>query len=63
MRTEGLLFDPLTKAVPVAQGQYQGLDQINLGPLPVRIGPGQKQIVIRQEDGIANVSTVTFRVE
>jgi uncharacterized protein (TIGR03437 family) len=101
VRTEDLLFDPLTKAAkavpvspgdqvylilygtgmrggaatatvgevavpvagPVAQGQYQGLDQINLGPLPLRIGPGQKQIVIRQEDGIANVSTVTFRVE
>ena len=101
VRTEDLLFDPLTKAAkavpvspgdqvylilygtgmrggtatatvgevavpvagPVAQGQYQGLDQINLGPLPLRIGPGQKQIVIRQEDGIANISTVTFRVE
>jgi uncharacterized protein (TIGR03437 family) len=101
VRTEDLLFDPLTKAAkavpvaagdqvylilygtgmrggaatatvgevavpvagPVAQGQYQGLDQINLGPLPLRIGPGQKQIVIRQEDGIANIATVTFRVE
>ncbi len=101
VRSEDLLFDPLTKAAkavpvspgdqvylilygtgmrgggatatvgevgvpvsgPVAQGQYQGLDQINLGPLPLRIGPGQKQIVIRQEDGIANVTTVAFRVE
>jgi len=45
---------------PVAQGQYQGLDQINLGPLPLRIGPGQRQIVIRQGDALANEVTVTF---
>lgn len=49
-------------AGPVAQGQYQGLDQINLGPLPLRIGYGQKQIVIRQGDDVANIVTVTFRV-
>ncbi|MEO8096435.1 MAG: pectin acetylesterase-family hydrolase [Acidobacteriota bacterium] len=48
-------------AGPVAQGQYQGLDQINLGPLPLRIGLGQKQIVIRQGDDLANIVTVTFR--
>jgi uncharacterized protein (TIGR03437 family) len=48
---------------PVAHGLYPGLDQINLGPLPLRIGPGQKQIVIRQDDAISNVTTVTFRVE
>jgi len=45
---------------PVAQGQYQGLDQINLGPLPLRIGAGQRQIVIRQGDALANEVTVTF---
>ena len=99
VRTEGFLFDPLTKADtgvpvaagdqiflilygtglrggpatatvgdiavpvagPVAQGQYQGLDQINLGPLPLRIGLGQKQIVIRQGDDLANIVTVTFK--
>jgi len=48
-------------AGPVAQGQYEGLDQINLGPLPLRIGPGSKQIVIRQGDDLANIVTVTFR--
>lgn len=48
-------------AGPAAQSQYPGLDQINLGPLPLRIGYGQKQIVIRQGDGISNVVTVTFR--
>lgn len=48
-------------AGPVAQGQYPGLDQINLGPLPLRIGYGQKQIVIRQGDAVANPVSVTFR--
>lgn len=48
-------------AGPVAQGQYEGLDQINLGPLPLRIGPGLKEIVIRQGDALANVVTVLFR--
>jgi len=48
-------------AGPVAQSQFQGLDQINLGPLPLRIGHGQKQIVIRQGENIANIVTVTFR--
>jgi uncharacterized protein (TIGR03437 family) len=47
-------------AGPVAQGQYPGLDQINLGPLPLRIGYGQKQIVIRQGDALANIVTVTL---
>jgi uncharacterized protein (TIGR03437 family) len=99
-RSEGLLFDPNTKADtgvpaaagdqiylilygtgmrggkatatvggvevpvtgPVAQSQYPGLDQINLGPLPLRIGYGQKQIVIRQGDSVANFVTVTFRI-
>jgi uncharacterized protein (TIGR03437 family) len=48
-------------AGPVAQGQYQGLDQINLGPLPLRIGAGVKEIVVRQGDRIANIVTVAFR--
>lgn len=48
-------------AGPVAQGQYPGLDQINLGPLPLRIGYGSKQIVIRQGEDVANITTVTFR--
>jgi hypothetical protein len=48
-------------AGPVAQGQYQGLDQINLGPLPLRIGYGTKEIVIRQGEEISNFTTVTFR--
>lgn len=46
---------------PVAQGQYAGLDQINLGPLPPRVGYGLKEIVIRQGDSLANTVTVTLR--
>ncbi len=45
---------------PVAHSQFQGLDQINLGPLPLRIGSGSKTIIIRQGDDIANLTTVTF---
>lgn len=98
-RSEGLLFDPATRAVapipaapgdqiylilygtgmrggpatatvgdvavpvagPVAQGQYQGLDQINLGPLPLQIGYGQKEIVVRQGEDLSNAVTVAFR--
>jgi len=98
-RSEGLLFDPATRAVapipaapgdqiylilygtgmrggpatatvgdvavpvagPVAQGQYQGLDQINLGPLPIQIGYGQKEIVVRQGEDLSNAVTVAFR--
>lgn len=52
---------PVPVAGPVAHGQYPGLDQINLGPLPLRIGYGRKPIVIRQGDALANVVTVTFR--
>ena len=48
-------------AGPVAQGQYQGLDQINLGPLPLRIGAGTKEIIIRQGDSLANATQVAFR--
>jgi uncharacterized protein (TIGR03437 family) len=49
-------------AGPVAQPQYPGLDQINLGPLPLRIGYGTKTITIRQGDRVANTVQVNFRV-
>ncbi len=45
----------------MAQGRYQGLDRINLDPLPARAGLGQKEIVIRQGEDISNIMTVTFR--
>lgn len=48
-------------AGPVAQGQYQGLDQINLGPLPAQIGYGQKEIIVRQGEELSNAVTVAFR--
>jgi uncharacterized protein (TIGR03437 family) len=47
-------------AGPVAQGQFLGLDQINLGPLPLRIGYGTKLIVVRQGDDLSNDTSVTF---
>jgi uncharacterized protein (TIGR03437 family) len=50
-------------AGPVAQSQYPGLDQINLGPLPLAIGAGLKEIVIRQGERTSNPVTVTFRRE
>lgn len=50
-------------AGPVAQGQYQGLDQINLGPLPARIGLGRKEILLRQGDALSNSTFVTFKLE
>ena len=50
-------------AGPVAQSQYPGLDQINLGPLPLKIGEGLKEIVIRQGERVANSVNVVFRAE
>lgn len=58
--TVGGVSVPILGGRPVAQPQYPGLDQVNLGPLPLRIGYGTKDIVIRQGDRIANVVTVTF---
>ncbi|MFN7919420.1 MAG: pectin acetylesterase-family hydrolase [Bryobacteraceae bacterium] len=48
-------------AGPVGHPLYPGVDQINLGPLPLRIGYGQKQIVIRQGERVSNTVTVTFK--
>ena len=48
-------------AGPVAQGQFDGLDQINLGPLPRELaGRGEVDIVITVDGKQANVVTVTF---
>ena len=47
---------------PVAQGQYPGLDQINLGPLPLaRIGAGAKEISVRQGAVVSNTVSASFR--
>jgi len=48
-------------AGPVAQSQFPGLDQINLGPLPARIGLGAKEIIIRQGNVLANTVMVGFK--
>ncbi len=46
---------------PVAQGEFDGLDQINIGPLPRSLaGRGEVQIVITIDGKQANVVTVAF---
>jgi uncharacterized protein (TIGR03437 family) len=54
------------KSVPVlssgAQGEYQGLDQVNVGPLPPSLaGGGQTGIVLTAGGQTANTVNVTFR--
>ncbi len=50
---------PVPFAGPVAQGQFEGLDQINLGPLPRTLaGRGVVEIVITVDGKQANVVTV-----
>jgi len=54
------------KSVPVlssgAQGQYPGLDQVNIGPLPSSlVGSGQTNIVLSAGGQAANTVNVTFR--
>jgi len=54
------------KSVPApssgAQGQYQGLDQVNVGPLPPSLaGAGQTNIVLTADGQTANTVNVTFR--
>jgi uncharacterized protein (TIGR03437 family) len=48
-------------AGPVAQGEFAGLDQINLGPLPRSLaGRGEVDIVVTVDGTPANVVTVAF---
>jgi uncharacterized protein (TIGR03437 family) len=54
------------KSVPVlssgAQGQYLGLDQVNIGPLPASLaGSGQTNIVLTAGGQAANTVNVTFK--
>jgi uncharacterized protein (TIGR03437 family) len=47
---------------PVAQGQYLGLDQVNLGPVPRSLaGKGEQDVVLTVDGKQANVVTVAFR--
>lgn len=49
-------------AGPVAQGQYAGLDQLNLGPIPRSLaGKGELDIVLTVDGKPANVVTAAFR--
>ena len=49
-------------AGPVAQGQYAGLDQVNLGPLPRSLaGKGEQDVVLTVDGKQANVVTVRLR--
>jgi uncharacterized protein (TIGR03437 family) len=49
-------------AGPVAQGQYEGLDQVNLGPLPSSlVGRGEIEIVLTVDGKTANRATVTVK--
>ena len=54
------------QSVPVlswgAQGQYEGLDQVNIGPLPASLkGTGQANIVLQASGQTANTVNLTFR--
>ena len=49
-------------AGPVAQSQYAGLDQLNLGPLPRALaGRGELTIVVTVDGKAANAVTVSLR--
>jgi uncharacterized protein (TIGR03437 family) len=49
-------------AGPVAQGQYPGLDQVNLGPLPRSLaGRGEVEIALTTSGKVANGVTVRFQ--
>ena len=46
---------------PVAQGEFVGLDQVNVGPLPSALaGRGQVDVVLTLGDRTANVVAVSF---
>ena len=49
-------------AGPVAQGQYVGLDQVNLGPLPAALaGRGEVPVVLTVDGKSANTVSVSIR--
>jgi uncharacterized protein (TIGR03437 family) len=49
-------------AGPVAQGEYEGLDQVNLGPLPASLaGRGEVEIEVSVEAKAANKVTVSIK--
>jgi uncharacterized protein (TIGR03437 family) len=53
---------PVPFAGPVAQGEFDGLDQLNLGPLPRELsGRGEVEIVIAIDGKEANIVTVSIQ--
>ena len=53
---------PVPFSGPVAQGQFDGLDQLNIGPLPRSLaGRGEVEIVVTVDGKQANIVTVTFQ--
>jgi uncharacterized protein (TIGR03437 family) len=52
---------PVPFSGPVEQGEFEGLDQLNIGPLPRSLaGRGEVEIVITVDGKQANVVTVAF---
>ena len=45
----------------VAQGQYPGLDQINIGPLPANLASGPVTVRLFADVAVANVITVRLQ--
>ena len=53
---------PVSFAGPVAQGQFDGLDQINLGPLPRSLaGRGEVEVIVTVDGKQANAVTLTIQ--
>ena len=51
---------PVLGAVP--QGEFVGLDQINIGPLPASLaGSGEVEIVLIADGKVANTVTVAIK--
>ncbi|MEZ5393526.1 MAG: hypothetical protein R2724_11780 [Bryobacterales bacterium] len=52
---------PVPFSGPVAQGQFDGLDQLNIGPLPLSLaGRGEVDIVVTVDGRQANIVTAAF---
>jgi uncharacterized protein (TIGR03437 family) len=52
---------PVPFSGPVAQGEFEGLDQLNIGPLPRSLaGRGEVDIVVTVDEKQANVVTVAL---
>jgi uncharacterized protein (TIGR03437 family) len=53
---------PVPVSGPVAQGQYAGLDQVNMGPLPTSLaGKGEIEVALTVDGRVANRVTVNIK--